>query len=418
MLEFEQLFRYGKVIRRHLNSPMLGERKRFLQHCLDLGMAHSSLVSLATELLVVVQYIDLTKNRELVSPQQISVAAESWARHQLRRKRSRGLRWSRERFVQVATDWLLFLGRLKADDHSEPPGTKWIEPFVAYSLDERGLSAHTVRFDAHHLAKFFGWLAARRRTLRTCRLTDVDAFIESLKDSGWSRVSIARSVSTFRTFFRYAEQKGWCAKGIASGVERPRVLRDEGLPVGPAWCDVERLVRHCESSRPQDIRDKAILELLAVYGLRAGEVTQLRLQDLNWSQDRILVTRPKPRCSQEYPLLPSVGASILRYLEEARPRTSYREVFLTSKAPVKPISASAISTMVADRFRALNIQSLRSGSHALRHACAGRLIAQGSSLKEIGDHLGHRSAYSTRTYAKVDLAGLREVADVSLRGLL
>jgi site-specific recombinase XerD len=322
------------------------------------------------------------------------------------------------RFVQVATDWLRFLGRLKGNDHKELPGRKWIEPFVAYSLNERGLSSRTVDFDTHHLGKFFGWLAARKRNLRTCRLKDVDAFLGLLKESGWSRVSVARSVSTFRAFFFYAEQRGWCSKGIACGVERPRVLRDEGLPVGPDWTDVERLIRHCESSRPQDIRDKAILELLAIYGLRAGEVVRLRLQDLSWDQDRILVTRPKQRCCQEYPLLPGVGASLLRYLEEARPRSPYREVFLTSKAPVRPISASAISTMVADRFRELNIHSLRSGSHALRHACAGRLIAQGCSLKEVGDHLGHRSAYSTRTYAKVDLAGLREVADVSLGDLL
>jgi site-specific recombinase XerD len=74
--------------------------------------------------------------------------------------------------------------------------------------------------------------------------------------------------------------------------------------------------------------------------------------------------------------------------------------------------------MVSDRFRALGIRSLHSGTHSLRHACAGRLIAQGLSLKQIGDHLGHASAYATRTYAKVDLAGLREVADLSLGGLL
>jgi site-specific recombinase XerD len=69
-------------------------------------------------------------------------------------------------------------------------------------------------------------------------------------------------------------------------------------------------------------------------------------------------------------------------------------------------------------MRALDIRSVRHGPHALRHACAGRLVAQRLSLKQIGDHLGHRSAYATRTYAKVDLAGLREVADFSLGDLL
>jgi site-specific recombinase XerD len=58
------------------------------------------------------------------------------------------------------------------------------------------------------------------------------------------------------------------------------------------------------------------------------------------------------------------------------------------------------------------------GSHVLRHACAAHLLAQGLSLKEIGDHLGHRSPQTTRVYAKVDLAALRTIADFNLEGLL
>jgi integrase/recombinase XerD len=415
---FEHLFRYRKIIDRHRETPFVIERERFLQHCADQGMAKNTLTSLATEMLVVVQQMDLATNQKPVTSQQINAAAERWARHQRRRRRSHGLRWPRERFVQVTTAWLRFIGRLETSEPEHAAGEKWIEPFAAYSLDERGLSIHTVRFHSRHMGKFLEWLATQNRTLAKCRLRDVDAFLESLKQKGWCRVSIARSVETLRAFFRYAEHRGWCAAGIAVGIERPRLYRDEGLPVGPDWSDVERLIRHCEGSRAQDLRDKAILELLAIYGLRSGEVTRLRLEDLHWSEDRILVTRPKQRCSQEYPLLSCVGESILRYLQKVRPRRGYREVFLTSRAPIRPLSASAISTMVSERFRALGIRSLRSGPHALRHACAGRLIAQGLSLKEIGDHLGHRSAYSTRTYAKVDLAGLREVADLSLGGLL
>jgi site-specific recombinase XerD len=74
--------------------------------------------------------------------------------------------------------------------------------------------------------------------------------------------------------------------------------------------------------------------------------------------------------------------------------------------------------MVHARMLALNITCSRAGPHALRHACATHLVAEGLSLKEIGDHLGHRSAFATRTYAKVDLAGLRQVADVELGDLL
>jgi site-specific recombinase XerD len=74
--------------------------------------------------------------------------------------------------------------------------------------------------------------------------------------------------------------------------------------------------------------------------------------------------------------------------------------------------------VVADRFERLGIQAPHRGPHALRHACAGRLLARGLSLKQIADHLGHQSLDSTRIYAKVDLQGLREVAAFDLGGLV
>jgi site-specific recombinase XerD len=74
--------------------------------------------------------------------------------------------------------------------------------------------------------------------------------------------------------------------------------------------------------------------------------------------------------------------------------------------------------VVSSRIAKLGINSVHQGPHSLRHACAGHLVEEGFSLKEIGDHLGHRSTVSTRTYAKVDLAGLREVARFDLGELL
>ena len=91
-----------------------------------------------------------------------------------------------------------------------------------------------------------------------------------------------------------------------------------------------------------------------------------------------------------------------------------RHVFLKVLAPVGPMTPGSLYAMVAARLKRLGIEARRYGPHALRHACAGRLLAEGLSLKEIGDHLGHRSLDSTRMYAKVDLHGLREVAAFDL----
>lgn len=414
----EQLFQYRKVLARHREAPLLGERERYLQHCADQGMARTTLGQTANELLIIVRFLGMRHTDQWITPEQIEAAAIRWARYQRRRGRCHGLRWSHDRFVWVSKDWLKLLGLLKVPAYPPTAGEEWIEQFVAYMRDERGLSSAAIHNARWHARKFFQQLAVEQRPLSRASIFDVDGFLEALGKHGWCRVSVAKSAKTLRAFFRFAEEKGWCKAGIAAGIVGPRVYRDEGIPIGPAWSDVERLIGAVDGSTRRDIRDKALLQLLAIYGLRSGEVTRLRLEDLNWRQDRLCITRPKQRRSQEYPLVSCVGESILRYLEQARPQSRYREVFLTLKAPIRPLSSSGLSTMVADRLHALDIRSVRYGPHALRHACATRLVAQGLSLKEIGDHLGHRSAYSTRTYAKVDLAGLRAVADFSLGGLL
>ena len=142
--------------------------------------------------------------------------------------------------------------------------------------------------------------------------------------------------------------------------------------------------------------------------------TRLTLDDIDWERDILHVTRAKQRCKQDYPLSTEVGNAILRYLREVRTPCASRRLFLTLKAPLGPLAPNGLHHAVASPLQALGIRSPRRGPHALRHACAAHLLGQGLSLKEIGDHLGHRSPSATRTYAKVDLVGLREVAEFSL----
>gem|GEM_PF-5673596 len=108
----------------------------------------------------------------------------------------------------------------------------------------------------------------------------------------------------------------------------------------------------------------------------------------------------------------------LRYLKEVRPKSSCRELFLAMRAPFRPLTSGTLWPVVARRLRPLGLSIKHHGPHSLRHACATRLINEGLSLKEVGDHLGHRSPETTRIYAKVDLVRLREVASFDLGGLL
>jgi site-specific recombinase XerD len=151
----------------------------------------------------------------------------------------------------------------------------------------------------------------------------------------YTRASIAHYVGTLRVFFRYAEQRSWCSRGLAAAIMCPRIFADEGLPKGPSWEDVQRLLAGTEGDHPKGIRDRAIIMLFAVYGLRVGDVRALRLEDLNWDKELLSIRRPKSRRQQTYPFAYTVGQAILRYLKEVRPRTPHREVFLTLRAPIR-----------------------------------------------------------------------------------
>jgi site-specific recombinase XerD len=182
--------------------------------------------------------------------------------------------------------------------------------------------------------------------------------------------------------------------------------------------EVVRLLATTEGDRTFDIRARAILMLLITYGLRAGEVSGLQLDDLDWEREMLRVRCPKPGRTHLYPLSRGVGQTILRYLSEVRPKQSDRRLFLTLRAPIKPLDRHMIKFIVSTRIDRLGVTGKRRGPHALRHAAAQHLLDQGLSMKAVGDYLGHRSVAATSVYAKVQLNALREVAAIDLEGVV
>ena len=413
---FQTLFKYPRVLAHHLEGPAADERQRFLIHRAKEGAARGTLLGIARELLVIAKHIDIATEKA-ISINDLEAAASRWVRHQQRRHRVRGSRWSQEWFIHLARTWLHYLGRLHEQARTPSPFADLMKDFVNYMQEERGLSGITIRGRCWHVGKFLDEIIGQNRSLAEVSVRDVDAFLTRKGNQGWGRVSVATSARALRSFFRHAEMRGWCEVGISTGIDGPRLFKQEALPVGLLWTVVQRLITSTTGDRPRDIRDQAILMLLAIYGFRSREVAGLRLEQMNWEREILGVLRPKQRRAQEYPLVQSVGEAILRYLQQVRPRCVRREVFLTLKAPFRPLSPGALHHLVSSRLRALGIESPHRGPHSLRHACAGHLVAEKFSLKEVGDHLGHRSAYATRIYAKVDLAGLREVANFGLGGL-
>ena len=179
-----------------------------------------------------------------------------------------------------------------------------LDDFERWMTEERGLSRGTLKGRRWHVGRFLDWLHECHAPVPGLSPRDLDGYLQHLDAQRLSRVSIKIHTDAGRVFIRHAERRGWCAAGLADTLHGPHIYRDNGLPIGPSWEDVNRLIQDAASDDPTDVRDRAILLLLAVDGFRAGEVAALRLDDVDWEHDRWTVRRSKPGRSQVYLLMP------------------------------------------------------------------------------------------------------------------
>jgi len=240
--------------------------------------------------------------------------------------------------------------------------------------------------------------------------SDVESFIANVgRRVGRDRLS--HVISMLRAFLRYLATTAEGAQGLHMRVDAPRVFRGERVPRHLPWETVRVFLEAIDRTSPKGRRDYAIFLLVATYGLRAGEVRTLCLEDVLWRERQIRVPGSKTGTRLLLPLTDEVADALLDYLRRGRPLGPWRQLFLRVEAPVGPLLSSAAIWNAFTRWmrRAGVPQPTRGGPHCLRHSLAMRLVQQGVSLKAVGDIFGHRSTESTGIYLRLDVEGLREV---------
>src|SRR5665213_764779 len=417
---FDELFESPVTMERHLTSPLSSERVLFLGRLHQDRFAKGTLRHIAEYLLAIISHLKLEDcSGEHFCPEQIYEAADRWTIVRRKPHTVKYARRARQHFIRYATRWLTFLDRFQPPCPPSCPYDYYISEFAAFMRQEQGLAPKTIAYRCNATRKFLRSLYDQGISLDNLRIPDIDlALAQQVTELKYARITVQTYAGSLRAFFRFAEIRGWCTAGVASSIMAPRVFHHESLPCGPSWKQVNELLTTAVGDCPVNIRDYAILSLLSVYGLRAGEVAQITFEDIDWRNEEILIRRSKRLGVHRYPLTCSVGDSIVRYLKEVRPPSDHREVFLTLTAPFRPINSGTVYPIVASRLRPIAGALKHHGPHALRHSCATHLLDEGHSLKEVGDHLGHRNIETTRIYAKVNLAALREVANFDLGGLL
>jgi integrase/recombinase XerD len=413
---FDKNFSLPAAIARHQSAPLAKERERFLTYLEATGTGRSAIRVAATYLLQVVNILGLRQLRE-VALEEVDQAADHWNTVRNRDKQYPAGQSGVKCFAQTARRFLRFEGKLKTPRLPQP-FSEYLRGFVEAMSSDRGLSEATIRSRRYRAADFLKWYARRHRSIRGIRMSDIGAYTSRKPLEGRNPVTRHSESSSLRAFFRHAESRSWCQAGIASAIQLPPLRRELFERQGPIWKDVHRLLETTQGSDPSDLRAKPLLLLFAMYGLRRSEAANLLLTDIDWVANRFTVRRAKRGGFQQFPLSEALATALRGYIENARPRCSFPQVFMTLKAPLRPLVAHSMSDVVRSRMRKLGISSKHTGPQSLRHACATRLLHNGLSFVDIADFLGHRDTQSVNVYARLSAHMLKEIAAIDLVGAL
>jgi len=288
------------------------------------------------------------------------------------------------------------------------------EQYDRWMTDVRGLSPVTRSDRCAEARRFLSWLAERGspQALPKTTANDIDTYM-MLRANSLRRSTLTGRATDLRSFLRYLHDTGRLVLEPSTSVIIPRFYAFQGIPSALRAEEIKAVLGVTRKDRSRKgFRDFAILMLLSGYGLRAGEVTGLRLEDVEWRSGTLRIRHSKTSAYSELPLLPAVGNAILDYLQKGRPNTQAREIFIRTCAPYRAFqNGSSLHGLISKRLKAAGIEPQgRRGPHAFRHARAISMLQAAVPINKIGDVLGHRSANSTNTYLKLASADLRAVA--------
>jgi len=286
----------------------------------------------------------------------------------------------------------------------------WRDEFASYAHQHGALQPTTVQVYLRWLDIFMRFLARRRvKTVERLKLTDIDAFLAQ-QGGRMTPKSLYGVRGALRSFLKWLYVEGKLATDFSCRLLRPSRFSADQRPKYLPWEKVEKLLAGMGRSTLAGKRDYAILTMLALHGLRAGEVAKLRVEDIDLKEGSFLLRcRKDGRCAR-LPLAPRAKEALEDYLR-LRGNSACAEVFLNAPPP-QALAVATVGKIAHAHLRQRFPEGLPSyGSHVFRHSFAKYLLDRGARLADLGLILGHRNLRSTMMYARIATKELGEVAD-------
>lgn len=286
--------------------------------------------------------------------------------------------------------------------------------FEAYasSLAERGLAEATVRGKTGMLRRFLAFLAGQEvRQVATLSVGDVSAYVRSLAPMAAS--SRAGHLYFLREYLRFVVREHGADPALA--VMFPVIVTDKDavLPSVYRPGEVAGALAEAGNRSGSGLRDRAVMLLAALLGLRSGDIKGLQFDQIDWANRRLSLVQRKTGRRLDLPLPDECALAIIDYWKNERPEVEDPHVFLRRRAPLQPPAAgNHFHQVVAGCFAraGVEISERHRGLHALRHSAAVGMLESGTGYPVIGAVLGHVDANTTRRYLRVDVAHLRPLA--------
>lgn len=293
-----------------------------------------------------------------------------------------------------------------------PPNPR-LKPFRRWLLRERGVVECTADLYIRSLRSLLGDIGYDATRYDAALLRDAVLRLFEGKSSVWCE----NLTTALRAYLRYLASTGQCDAGLLGAVPTARAWALARMPRYLPQEDIERAIATCDPATGVGARNRAILLLLARLGLRAGEVSRLRVDDIDWTHARLIVTG-KFRVFAGLPLPQDVGDALLEYIERVRPRVDEQRVFLRILGAPRPLQSHSITSVARRALRRAGVGGPgRRGAHVFRHSVATGLVRSGATLDLVGALLRHRAPTTTAIYAKVDVAMLKQVAEPWMGGM-
>ncbi len=326
------------------------------------------------------------------------------------KSRTKGMRSNSLAAINAFVRHLRSTSRVPLENVQPTEIDRWLISFREYLEHVLGAAASTQRkylFFAERLLK----LITQSGTIDWTAL-NAELIIEFVRGDVAPRTGQGSAPTTagVRSFLRFLVSLRLVPAGLVAAVPSIKRWRHGALPRHLNESEISQLLSLCPSSSVLGRRNHAILLLLSRLGLRADEVANLELSDVDWVKGSILIRSKKTRCEREVPLMQDVAEALIWYLQNGRTVTNCRRLFVQHCAPFGPLQSTAITKIVIRLATKAGIHGRSRGAHLFRHTVATRMVNSGVSFKDVADILGHQSLTTTSIYAKLNVQTLVQVA--------